>query len=415
MVGAGPAGGELSRRLALAGHHVCLVDRLTGLDQAAFSSAALPLASVADLGLPAGCVASRWNGWRLVGPDGRERLWQQRRPLGAVLDFAALRGWLAGEVRGWGSQVLLGWSAEAVIRNGREGALTELRDCRGRGRRRVRSRYVVDASGQGRALISAQAATSDQTDSGDPLIRGSGVEWLLRVDGAEWRRWSRQLSFFLGSRWIPRGYGWIFPMQEGMLKLGLCRLEVDGPARGPFRKSHAAPYAAHLRALLQHTGLAQAAVVDRHGGRIRSRVHRGDPHQIGQLLAVGDAVSTANLLGGEGIRHAMVSGRILAELLDRALRVGDGAGLRAYPQRLRQALGWRWGLSGRLAVRTWCGLDSDRGDRRLQRLMDELEDRASASDLAELLFDYRFERYGLRALPYWLGFRRGAGGPAAGR
>jgi hypothetical protein len=29
----------------------------------------------------------------------------------------------------------------------------------------------------------------------------------------------------------------------------------------------------------------------------------------------------------------------------------------------------------------------------------------SADDLSALLFDYRFERYGLRALPYALGWR----------
>jgi hypothetical protein len=29
-----------------------------------------------------------------------------------------------------------------------------------------------------------------------------------------------------------------------------------------------------------------------------------------------------------------------------------------------------------------------------------------AEDLSALLFDYRFERYGLRSLPYLLGWRR---------
>jgi hypothetical protein len=75
-----------------------------------------------------------------------------------------------------------------------------------------------------------------------------------------------------------------------------------------------------------------------------------------------------------------------------------------YSQRLRRRLGWRWELSGRLARRTWLPLQGSRADRRLERLLRGLEG-AGADDLSALLFDYRFERYGWRALPYLLGLR----------
>jgi len=115
-------------------------------------------------------------------------------------------------------------------------------------------------------------------------------------------------------------------------------------------------------------------------------------------------VSTANLLGGEGIRHALSSSAVLAPLLLQSL-AGRPAGLRHYPRRLRRRLGWRWSLSGRLARRTWLGLDGAAADARLRRLLAGLEASASAEDLSALLFNYRFERYGLRALPYLLGRR----------
>jgi hypothetical protein len=41
----------------------------------------------------------------------------------------------------------------------------------------------------------------------------------------------------------------------------------------------------------------------------------------------------------------------------------------------------------------------------LRRLLAGLEAGAGAEDLSALLFDYRFERYGSRALPYLLGWR----------
>ena len=74
------------------------------------------------------------------------------------------------------------------------------------------------------------------------------------------------------------------------------------------------------------------------------------------------------------------------------------------PQELRRALGWRWSLSGRLARRTWLGLNGASADRRLDALLSSLENQP-ADVLSELLFDYRFERYGWRALPYLLGLR----------
>jgi len=57
-----------------------------------------------------------------------------------------------------------------------------------------------------------------------------------------------------------------------------------------------------------------------------------------------------------------------------------------------------------VARRTWFGLRDEAGDRRLVRILDSLET-CRAEDLSALLFDYRFERYGLRILPYLLGWR----------
>ena len=122
------------------------------------------------------------------------------------------------------------------------------------------------------------------------------------------------------------------------------------------------------------------------------------------LLGLGDAVSTGNLLGGEGIRHALASADVLAPLLMDAL-AGRPRALASYPKRLRRRLGWRWSLSGRLAKRTWLGLSDERADGRLDRLLAGLEATASAEALSQLLFEYRFERYGLRALPYLIGLR----------
>ena len=389
VVGAGPSGAELARLLAQAGVDVLLVDRLKNLGQAAFSSAALPLETLDRFGIPAHVVAARWSGWQLVGPGEQRRLWSAEQPLGAVLDFGALRQWLAGQAQAWGARLQLGVTAIGWHQDG-AGVNTVVRDGAA-GHRRLRSRWLVDASGEGRALIGEQAKLAD------PLVAGLGVEWLLQVDPEQHRPWADRLSFFLGSEWVRQGYGWVFPMAPGQLKVGVCRLADPSRAQPAL--------ALELGALVQRCGLGQAEVLDRHGGRIRSTVRRHEPHRMGRLIGLGDAVSTANLLGGEGIRHALASARVLAPLLLEALAKPAGSAcLDQYPRLLRRELGWRWSLSGRLARRTWLGLADARADARLERLLAGLQTRR-AEDLSALLFEYRFERYGLKALPYLLGWR----------
>ena len=393
VVGAGPAGSDLAWRLASAGSEVLLVDRLADLQQAAFSSAAVPQSLIEAYGIPAAVQAASWSRWSLIGPDGRERQWSHAQPLGAVLDFGALRQWLVQRAQRAGVQVRLGWCALGwqPLADGPEGALLQLRAADG-SQQSVACRWVVDATGQQRGLI------GDPEVAKAPLVSGRGVEWLLGVDQGCWERWSERLSFLLGSAWVPQGYGWVFPMQPGQLKLGVCRLDDRSRPQPPLQTL--------MQRLMERLELGRASVLDRHGGLIRSSIRRREPHRRGPVLAVGDAVSTANLLGGEGIRHALNSSAVLAPLLISALVAGraERDPLRRYPRQLRRSLGWRWSLSGRLAQRTWLGLHNARADRHLERLLQGLEHSASAQDLSNLLFHYRFERYGLRALPYLVGF-----------
>ena len=185
-------------------------------------------------------------------------------------------------------------------------------------------------------------------------------------------------------------------MQEQRLKVGVCHLPpVDRPSPGSLARP--------LQRLIQRCGLSSCPVLDRHGGPVSSSISRSEPLACGALLAVGDAASSANLLGGEGIRHAMDSADQLADLLLSEGRCADSTAMaRLYREKLNTQQGWRWSVSGRLARRTWWGLNNPKADRRLERLIHGLSAATEAQALSELLFDYKFERYGLRLLPYLL-------------
>lgn len=381
IAGAGPAGSSLAVQLAEAGWTVALVDALSSPERNAFSSAALPLADADRLGIPASCCSANWWGWQLLDPDGLEHQWWAVEQQGVVLDFALFRTHLWDRARRCGVELLNGCrvnldrlkaqSADVILSSAGE---TQHRTVD----------LVVDATGPGRHLQRQAGVALESQD--DPLLSGDGVEWLLQGDPRSTARWRDRVSFMLGRDWMAHGYGWVFPMAHDQLKVGVCRLAPPHAHNVPLRRS--------LRRLLQRCGLDQLPVLDRHGGRVASTIRRRQPLGSASLWAVGDAASTANLLGGEGIRHAMDSASVLSECLL------TGGSHRDYQIALLQRLGWRWTVSNRLARRTWWGLNTADADRRMTRLIHGLSGQASAEDLSSLLFAYRFERYGWRLLPY---------------
>ena len=391
VAGAGPAGARLAIRLAQAGEQVMLVDPLTDPLRNAYSSAAVPMRDALQLEIPDDCWGSCWNGWQLIDPEGSTHQWWADESLGVVLDFGRLRAALWEQACRAGVRLITG--CRVVLEQLEDdGATVQLRSGRSV-LERCTVRWLVDATGSRRMLL-RQAAVPVETRE-DPLLKGEGVEWLLQADDRRSAPWRDRLSFFLGSRWVAHGYGWVFPMDQHRLKVGICRLP-------PPASTRVSALGSCLTRLIQHCDLTSLPVLDRHGGLVSSPVRREQTMGRGSLLAVGDAAGTCNLLGGEGLRHALRSADLLAAVLsdERAIPGKRDSLISDYSSRLRQALGWRWGITGRLARRTWWGLDAPPADQRMLRLIDGLSRTADARDLSQLLFDYRFERYGPRLLPY---------------
>ena len=401
IAGAGPAGARLATALSEAGKEVVLVDRLTNPHRNSFSSAALSCAEASRLNLPPSAWSATWSGWQLLDPSGHVHQWWDADPLGVVLDFGRLRSAMWSRARAAGAEVLTGCTVRIEVLHS-DGARVLLQH--GDGRRQHRSvKWVIDATGSSRSLL--REASVPPPSMLDPLLEGVGVEWLGQADDRVAPRWLDRISFFLGTRWIPHGYGWVFPMENNRLKVGVCCLAPE-----QIRGSNS-DLLARLQALLRNCKLEGCSVLDRHGGVVSSSIARRESLGSGALLAVGDAASTANLLGGEGIRHAIDSADLLAETLLNAEglnqvgrnQVGaDHADVvrQTYEKALHRWFGWRWRAAGKLAQRTWWGLDSSSADRRVERIIRGLSRTSSARDLSNLLFHYRFERYGLRLFRY---------------
>jgi geranylgeranyl reductase family protein len=132
------------------------------------------------------------------------------------------------------------------------------------------------------------------------------------------------------------GYGWIFPVGDGTVNVGVGLLSTFRGWKS-VNTSHLmdafvamAPPSWEIR--------PETAVGPPTGGRLPmgGSVH---PSAGPTWLVAGDASGAINPFNGEGIAYAYETGRMAAEALDEALRTGDGLALARYPERLEEVYG----------------------------------------------------------------------------
>lgn len=394
IAGGGPAGSSLAEVLARNGFDVTLIEQLDSPQKLAFSSAAVPISSVYENWIPMESISTYWNKWQIFDPDGNGHIWNSNKNLGVVLDFGNLRKYLWKRAENAGVRFFLGWKVSKVI-SYEKFADVEIRSRKG-SIRKIQANIVVDATGYRRSLLGpAQSKYND-------LLTGNGNEWILKTDSNSYNKWASSLSFFIGSQWVKNGYGWIFPMARNRLKVGICRLQPNNKLSSNISK---------LKSLIYKNGLQDSSVLDKHGGVISSTISRSEHHYNGRIIGVGDAISTSNLLGGEGIRHALNSSRILSSYLLEKLNkngfntLSEISNSKRYENELRKLFGWKWKISNKIAKNTWWGLSTKVADEKMKKKINLLEKHASAEDLSSLLFDYNFGKHAVRLIPYLIGFR----------
>lgn len=133
------------------------------------------------------------------------------------------------------------------------------------------------------------------------------------------------------------GYGWIFPLDDGTVNVGLGLLDTSPGFRGTNYRRMLGDWAG---------GLADewGTTPDAQRGRLMTSpipmgFNRTPLHHKGMLL-VGDSGGFVNPFNGEGISYAMEAGRVAAEVVDRAVTARRTALLDHYDRELRQR---RWG------------------------------------------------------------------------
>jgi len=336
VVGAGPAGSAAGAWAARAGRDVLLID-----------SATFPRDKACGDGLTPRAVAE--------------------------LDRLGLSGWLAGHVQhrglrlsGYGGDVEVAWPGPSFPSTGSAVPRTELderirrvaEDCGVRMRLGVKAVGVHhDATGRVRSV---QLADGTQVRCASLIVADGARSPLGRVLG---RQWHRQTVYGVAARgylasprhdepWLTShlelrspdgavlpGYGWIFPLGNGEVNIGVGALsttkrQADLALRPLMR------YYADLRREewgFRSDPRAMLSALLPMGGAVSGIAGAN-------WMLVGDAAACVNPLNGEGIDSGLETGRLAAELLDHPDLT------HAWPAVLGERYGRSFSLARRLAL-----------------------------------------------------------------
>jgi menaquinone-9 beta-reductase len=197
----------------------------------------------------------------------------------------------------------------------------------------VHAPVVVAADGPG-SIIAKRLGVERRATR--PMAVGARTYYRSRRWDDEWI--SSFLNLTDADGGLLSGYGWIFPLDDGTLNVGLGLLSTSREFQGTNYRRMLSAWAGNdeMREVWDTTEENHLGPVLT--GPIPMGFNRVPLHQRGVVL-VGDAGGMVNPFNGEGISYAMEAGQLAADVIDRALTTRRTADLDAYDDELRR----RWG------------------------------------------------------------------------
>ena len=338
VVGAGPSGAACAHWLAEAGHDVVMLEKKRFPREKTCGDGLTPRAvkQLDDMGLGAQLADHhRFVGLRSIA-FGRtlELEWPDTPGFprhGYVVtrhdldDMVAQRAVKAGATLRDGREAVApiverGLVRGATVKDGSSGRTTE-----------VRGRFVVVADGAnsrfGRSL-------GTQRDRSYP--QGMAIRGYFRSPRHDEPWIESHLDIHDRAGNVLPGYGWIFPVGDGRVNVGIGLLSTFNQWKEVNTSKLMddfvawAPESWDIR--------PQTSCGPPTGGRLPMGLSVG-PHAGPTWLVVGDAGGAINPFNGEGIAYAYETGRLAADVLHAALASGDGLALRSYDVRLQETYG----------------------------------------------------------------------------
>jgi geranylgeranyl reductase family protein len=346
VVGGGPSGAACAYWLAMAGHDVLLVEKKRYPREKTCGDGLTPrsVKQLEDMGLAEDLAKfHRFEGLRSHA-FGRtlELRWPEHPQLpgyGYVVTRKDLDQVVAQRAVKAGATVWEASEAVAPVVEGGllQGAVIAPKETAGDPsapalpHEEVRARFVVVADGANSRFGRALGTSRNQAYPLGMAIRGY---YESPRHNEPWIESWLDIRDKAGN--VLPGYGWIFPVGDGRVNVGIGLLST-------FNQWKAVNTSRLMESFVETAPASwdlrpETCCGPPTGGRLPMGLSVG-PHCGPNYLVVGDAGGAINPFNGEGIAYAYETGRMAAAAVDEALTTGDGMALQAYPAQLDSEYG----------------------------------------------------------------------------
>ena len=380
VIGGGPAGGQSARILSKKGYKVLLVERYENFSQNDFSSAGMTLEPLKEFDLPDSVIGSYWDDI-VIQCSQKSYHWKGKEPKGVVLDFKKLRQFLADDCNVNGGDVLMGHRyLKKEVTN--ECVKIELLNIKSSEIIHVKAQLVIDATGPLRKVM------YDEKEEQPQMLLGSGTEYLIKVEQEIYDEYKNKLVFFLGHKWAIKGYSWIFPMENRILKVGAGKTHLKSLDQ---EKVNLTTKKITEKIIKEYIKSSNYEILDKHGGILRYSAGLKDKFYDNRVIAVGDSVSAINPRGGEGIRYAMQTADLACIYIDEFLSKGK-TDFSKYRKKWRSKKLLKWKLSEFSGRRMY----SRYSDFQIENRVSFFHDNFSTDEMIQSLFNFKYNKVFIR-------------------
>jgi geranylgeranyl reductase family protein len=339
VIGGGPAGAAAGFWLARAGHRVLVVEKKQFPREKTCGDGLTPRAvrQLHDIGLAEPLSQYlRFDGLRSIAHGVTlELAWPEHPdfpPYGYVVRRRDLDKLVADRAAAAGAVVWSGAEAVEPVVDG--GVVTGAVIRRDVALETVSARYIVVADGSNSRFGRALGAARDRTYPLGMAVRGY---FTSPYHDEPWIESHLDLHDRDGNN-LP-GYGWIFPVGDGTVNVGVGLLSTFA---GWKEVNTSKLMDAFVTTAPARWGISQETSC---GPPTGGKLPTGGsvmPNVGPNWLIVGDAAGSVNPFNGEGISLAYETGRWAAEAVGVALSTGDGLALAMYPAKLEEMYGLYW-------------------------------------------------------------------------
>jgi len=302
IIGAGPAGTCAARKLAEEGYSVAVYEKRNEIGAPKRCGEGLDKGVEKLIGkIPPRCIAQKIKGARVYAPNGKylEAVVEYG---GYVLERKVFDKWLAAQAANAGAHIQSGTNIKKLI---------------------VENGYVKGVKGEfigqefeARASIVIFAGGSDS-----PLPRQAGlnttcnpklIDTCLQYEMAGVKSNPNFIHIYMGNKIAPRGYLWIFPKGNKTANVGAG--VVPGSAQTP--KYYLDNFVKESKELSGASIIEVNAGGVPVGGLLKDMAGNG-------IIVCGEAAHHVNPIHGGGIKEAIISGQIAADITIKALKKKD--------------------------------------------------------------------------------------------